>query len=361
MRAPAFHATYWDHDIDLGGKRVGVVGTGASSMQIVPAVAPAVDHLTIFQRGRHWALPNPRYHRKVAAEEGWLFRNVPFYGAWYRFLLMWTVADRNAAAFTRDPEWEATHPASISRANDKRRALMTSYIEAELEGRPELIEKVVPDYPAMGKRILQDNGWYRTLRRDNVELVEEPIRRVTPGGVLTADGREHPLDVLVLATGFHPNKYLWPMEIRGRGETLHEVWGDDPRAYLGITMPGFPNLFCLYGPNTNPLVGSVIFMLECQVHYVVQCLMAMVEADLVSIECRRDVHDDYNERVDAAHEGLVWRHPKVHSYYNNDRGRVTTNCPWTLLDYWQMTKRPDLGDFVVRGRADAAEPLAATS
>jgi len=274
---------------------------------------------------------------------------------------MWTVADRNAAAFTRDPEWEATHPASISRANDKRRALMTSYIEAELEGRPELIEKVVPDYPAMGKRILQDNGWYRTLRRDNVELVEEPIRRVTPGGVLTADGREHPLDVLVLATGFHPNKYLWPMEIRGRGETLHEVWGDDPRAYLGITMPGFPNLFCLYGPNTNPLVGSVIFMLECQVHYVVQCLMAMVEADLVSIECRRDVHDDYNERVDAAHEGLVWRHPKVHSYYNNDRGRVTTNCPWTLLDYWQMTKHPDLHDFVVRGRADAAEPLAATS
>ena len=212
---PWFHATYWDHDLDLGGKRVGVVGTGASSMQIVPAVAPAVDHLTIFQRGRHWALPNPRYHRKVAAEEGWLFRNVPFYGAWYRFLLMWTVADRNAAAFTRDPEWEATHPTSISRANDKRRALMTSYIEAELEGRPELIEKVVPDYPAMGKRILQDNGWYRTLRRDNVELVEEPIRRVTPGGVLTADGREHPLDVLVLATGFHPNKFLWPMEIRG--------------------------------------------------------------------------------------------------------------------------------------------------
>ena len=140
------------------------------------------------------------------------------------------------------------------------------------------------------------------------------------------------------------------MEIRSGGRTLHDVWGDDPRAYLGITMPGFPNLFCLYGPNTNPLVGSVVFMLECQVNYVVQCLMAMVEADLVSIECRKDVHDEYNERVDAAHEGLVWRHPKVHSYYNNDRGRVTTNCPWTLLDYWRMTKRPDLDDFVVRHR-----------
>ena len=319
-------------------------------MQIVPAIAPEVDHLTIFQRGRHWALPNPRYHRKVAAEEGWLFRHVPFYGAWYRFLLMWTVADRNAPAFMRDPEWEATHPASISRANDKRRALMTAYIESELEGRPDLVEKVVPDYPAMGKRILQDNGWYRTLRRDNVDLVEDRIRCVTPAGVVTDDGREHPLDVLVLATGFHPNKFLWPMEIRSGERTLHEVWGDDPRAYLGITMPGFPNLFCLYGPNTNPLVGSVVFMLECQVNYVVQCLMAMVESDLLSIECRKDVHDEYNERVDAAHEGLVWRHPKVHSYYNNERGRVTTNCPWTLLDYWRMTRQPDLDDFVVRRR-----------
>jgi len=345
-----FHSTHWDHDLDLHGRRVGVVGTGASSMQIVPAVAPAVEHLTIFQRGRHWALPNPRYHRKVGAEEGWLFRNVPFYGAWYRFLLMWTVADRNAAAFTRDPEWEATHPLSISPANDKRRALMTTYIESELEGYPELVAKAVPDYPAMGKRILQDNGWYRTLRRDNVELTEAPIRRVTPAGVLTADGREHPLDVLVLATGFHPNKFLWPMEIRGRERTLHEVWGEDPRAYLGITMPGFPNLFCLYGPNTNPLVGSVIFMLECQVDYVVQCLMAMVEADLVSMECRADVHDEYNERVDAAHEGLVWRHPKVHSYYNNKEGRVTTNSPWRLVDYWRMTKHPDLADFEVRAK-----------
>ena len=209
-----FHSTYWDHDLDLHGARVGVVGTGASSMQIVPAIAPVAGHLTIFQRGRHWALPNPRYHRKVGAEEGWLFRHVPFYAAWYRFLLMWTVADRNVEAFTRDPEWEATHPASISAANDKRRALMTSYIESQLDGRPDLIEKVVPDYPAMGKRILQDNGWYRTLLRDNVELVNERIVRITPAGVLTDDGTEHPVDVLVLATGFHPNKFLWPMEIR---------------------------------------------------------------------------------------------------------------------------------------------------
>ena len=357
----AFHSTYWDHDVELRGARVGVVGTGASSMQLVPAIAPLVDHLTVFQRGRHWAVPNPKYHQHVGAAEGWLFRHVPFYGAWYRFLQMWTSADRNVPVFTRDPEWEATHTDSISAPNDKRRKAITRYIEAELGGDRELVDKVLPDYPALGKRMLQDNGWYRTLLRDNVDLVNDGIVRITPSGVLTEDGTEHPLDVLVLATGFHPNKYLWPMEIRGLGRTLDEVWGEDPRAYLGITVPGFPNLFVLYGPNTNPLVGSVIFTLECQVNYVVRCVMAMITEDVLSLECRRDVHDEYNERVDAAHEGLVWRHPRVHSYYNNAHGRVTTNCPWTMLDYWRMTHEPSPSDFVVRHAAPVAAPVAAAA
>jgi 4-hydroxyacetophenone monooxygenase len=285
----------------------------------------------------------------VSGEEKFLFRHVPYYGAWYRFLLMWTVGDRGAPSFTRDPEWEKSHPLSISEANEARRVMMTEHIRSELGGDEALISKVLPDYPAMGKRILQDNGWYRTLLRDNVDLVNEGIARITPKGVLTRDGVERVLDVLVLATGFHPNKFLWPMEICGRaGTRLHDIWGEDPRAYLGITMPSFPNLFCLYGPNTNPLVGSVIFMLECQVTYIVKCIAAMIAGDLQSLECRSDVHDEYNRRVDHAHEGLVWRHPKVHSYYNNRAGRVTTNAPWKLIDYWRMTFAPDLRDFVVR-------------
>ena len=123
-----------------------------------------------------------------------------------------------------------------------------------------------------------------------------------------------------------------------------------PRAYLGITVPGFPNLFCLYGPNTNPVVGSVISVLECQVNYVVKAIATMIGCGFASIECRRDVHDEYNERVDAEHEQLVWRHHRVHSYYNNSRGRVTTNMPWKLFDYWRMTHEPSLDDFVVRPR-----------
>jgi 4-hydroxyacetophenone monooxygenase len=138
------------------------------------------------------------------------------------------------------------------------------------------------------------------------------------------------------------------MEITAPGIRLHDVWGEDPRAYLGITMPGFPNLFCLYGPNTNPVVGSVVFMLECQVNYIVQSLGALLEGHYASMECRRDVHDEYNERVDAEHERMIWRHPKVHSYYNNVHGRVTTNAPWRLIDYWRLTRHPDFADFVLR-------------
>ena len=164
---------------------------------------------------------------------------------------------------------------------------------------------------------------------------------------MTASGRSYGADVIVLATGFQPNKFLWPMKITGRQAVLHDVWGEDPRAYLGITVPGFPNLFCMYGPNTNPVVGSVIFVLECQVDYIVRAIAGMIEQGYTTMECRREVHDAYNEKVDAEHEHLVWRHPRVHSYYNNDAGRVTTNMPWKLVDYWRMTREPDLDDFIV--------------
>lgn len=347
---PWFHSSRWDHDVDLRDKKVVVIGTGASAMQFVPAVAPDAAHVTIFQRSRHWVTPNPDYHRPVTDSEKWLFRHVPHYLAWYRVLQFWNSADRMYPAFRVDPEWPDQDTA-ISRQNDKLRRVMTAHAERELATRPELVAEVLPDYPALGKRMLQDNGWFRTLLRDDVDLVNERVASVEPHAVLTASGARYEADVLVLGTGFHPNKYLWPMEITGRDRVLHEEWGDDPRALLGITMPGFPNLFCLYGPNTNPVVGSVVFVLECQVNYVVKAIGAMLEHGWSTMECKGDVHDAYNQRVDAEHEQLVWRHPRVHSYYNNDAGRVTTNMPWKLIDYWRMTREPVLDDFVVTDRA----------
>ena len=174
------------------------------------------------------------------------------------------------------------------------------------------------------------------------------IRRITPAGIETLDGRSIDLDVLVFSTGFHAGKFLWPMQVVGRGGVrLEDRWegGENPRAHLGITMPDFPNLFCLYGPNTNPVVGSVIYMLECQTTYIMGCLRAMLENGYRSLDCRKEAHDAYNARLDAEMEHMVWRHPRAQSYYNNRSGRVITNVPWTMYDYWNMTRKPDLDDF----------------
>ena len=346
---PCFHSSRWQHDLDLTGKRVGVIGTGASAMQFVPRVAEKASELVVFQRAAHWASFNASYRATIAGGFKWCLRHIPYYHSWYRFLLFWAGSDRAYPVFRIDPDWHDLDR-STGMANDLFRQAAEAYIAEQLGGDEELMAKCIPDYPPLGKRPLMDNGWYETLRRDNVELVTEGIKEITPSGVATKDGRTHEFDVLILATGYHAGKFLWPMEIVGKdGVVLHDRWegGENPRAYLGITMPDFPNLFCLYGPNTNPVVGSVIYMLECQTSYIMGCLKAMLENGHQSIDCRAEAHDAYNERLDAEMEHMVWRHPRVHSYYNNASGRVITNVPWTMLDYWKMTREPDLADYDV--------------
>lgn len=345
----SFHSARWQHDVDLSGRRVGVIGTGASAMQFVPRVAEKASHLSVFQRAAHWASYNASYRATIDDGFKWCLRHIPFYHSWYRFLLFWAGSDRAYPVFRIDPDWKEPDR-STSLINDLFRQAATQHISEQLGGDPELMRKCIPDYPPLGKRPLMDNGWYETLRRDDVELVTENIREVTPTGVVTGDGTLHELDVLVLATGFHAGRFLWPMEIVGRGGVrLEDRWegGENPRAYLGITMPDFPNLFCLYGPNTNPVVGSVIYMLECQTTYVMGCLREMLEQGHRAIDCRPEVHDAYNERLDAEMEHMVWRHPRVRSYYNNAAGRVITNVPWTMYQYWDMTRRPDLSEYAI--------------
>jgi 4-hydroxyacetophenone monooxygenase len=346
---PTFHSARWEHQHQLKGKRVAVVGTGASSMQFAPVLAQEVEQLTIFQRSPQWAFPSPEYFRTVSAEKQWLLKNVPYYDKWYRFTLFWRTGDGLHASLRRDPSWP--HPErSLNALNDQQRVDLTAYIESQIGDDPELLAKAIPTYPPFGKRMLIDNGWFGMLTRDNVDLVVDPILEVTEDGVVTDSGDRYPADVLILATGFQSNKFLWPMEIVGRsGQTLSELWGEDPRAYLGITVPHFPNLFCLYGPNTNLAHGgSIIFHTECQVRFVLGCLRELLEGGLSSMECRQDVHDGYNERVDAAHQAMVWTHPGMSNWYKNSRGRVTSNSPWRLVDYWQMTVEPDPSEFVLR-------------
>ena len=344
---PAFHSARWQHEVPLEGKRVAVIGTGASALQLVPEVAKQAQRLLVFQRSAAWMVPNPRYHRRVSAGTRWLLEHLPYYGRWYRFLLFWPGSDGLLPSLQVDPDWP--HPErSVCAANEQQRILFTDYLKQQVGDDPELLAKVVPPYPPFGKRMLQDNGsWLAALKRDNVRLVTDPIREITPDAIVCEDGERHPVDAIVYATGFHANRFLWPIEIAGRGGALlSERWGEDPRAYLGITVPGFPNLFCLYGPATNLAhAGSIIFHSECQVRYVMGCIRALLENGLASLECRQDVHDAFNQRLDRALARTVWSHPGMNSWYKNPSGRVTTTSPWRLLDYWRWTKAPDLADF----------------
>jgi len=347
---PAFHSADWQHQHVLAGKRVAVIGTGASAFQLAPEVAKQAGRLVVFQRSPPWMVPNPRYHARVSDAKKWLLRHVPYYARWYRFLLFWPGSDGLMPSLVVDPEWP--HPErSVNAANDFMREYFTQYMAQQIGDNPTLLAKVVPSYPPFGKRMLQDNGtWLATLKRDNVDLVTETIAAITPHGIRCTDGTEYPLDVIIFATGFHANRFLWPMEIVGRGGvTLRERWSDEPRAYLGITVPSFPNLFCLYGPGTNLAhAGSIIFHSECQVRYVMGCLQALLRGGFAAMDCRQDVHDAFAARFDARHATLVWSHPGMQSWYKNAHGRVVTTSPWRLVDYWGWTKTPTLEDYELR-------------
>jgi len=358
---PVFHSARWRHDVDVNGRRVAVVGTGASAMQIVPAIAGTAASVTVFQRSPQWAAPNGNYLRPVQPDVGLLMEQVPLYAAWYRLRLLWMYQDKLHPTLQKDPDWP--HPErSVNATNDKHRVFLSDHIRAQIAGHEdELLDKVLPDYPPYGKRMLIDNEWYAAIRRDDVELVDDAIAAVDGRHVVTADGRRREADILVLATGFQSRRMLYPMDVRGRsGRSLRELWGDDDaHAYLGMTVPDFPNFFVLYGPNTNlGHGGSVIFHTECQVGYVTALLRDMVEQGLSAVEVRPEVCDAYNDRVDAAHDKMIWTHPGMDTWYRNAAGRVVTNTPWRLIDYWSMTRTPDLDDFFVT-RADRVPERAA--
>ena len=359
---PHFHTAQWPADLDLAGKSVAVVGSGASAMQVVPAIAPLVEQLTVFQRSPQWAQPFDKLHQPVPAALRLLFDEVPLYRAWYRLRLSWIFHDKLYPALQREPGW--TDPSSINAANERHRQYFTDYIRAEIGDREDLLDKVIPTYPPFGKRMLQDNGWFRTLLRDNVELVTGSVTEVRPGGVVTDDGREHDADVLVFATGFDVVRFVSTYQVLGRdGRDLREVWNDDDcRAYLGLAVHGFPNFFTLYGPNTQTgHGGSFIAIAEAQMNYVASLLRGMVEAGIDSVEVREDVYTEYAETVDRMHESMIWTHPAMTTYYRNDRGRVVAISPFRNVDFWRMTREADLGEYIVSTRETVlVSPMAST-
>jgi 4-hydroxyacetophenone monooxygenase len=353
FRGDIFHTTRWPVGLDLTGKRVALIGTGASAMQIAPEIAPDVAHLTIVQRTPQWVRPIPRFHDPIAAGAQWLLEHVPFYAEWFRFTMLWRYGDGLLPHLHKDPEWP--HPErSLNRVNERHREEMSEHVVNELGDRTDLLDRCVPDYPPYGKRILLDNGWYRMLRRPNVSLVPGSLQRITPDGIVVAarGGGEEAIDVdvIVLSTGFEVNESVRVLNLVGRGGvTLDDVWDeDDATAYLGITIPRFPNLFVMLGPSTGlGHGGSAIFQAESQVRYVCDALVTMIERGIDAIEVKRTVHDEYVHAVDERHADMIWTHPGVSTYYRNSKGRVVLATPWSLLEYWQMTHDLDLTDYEV--------------
>jgi 4-hydroxyacetophenone monooxygenase len=343
----SFHSAHWDHSIDLRDKRVAVIGTGASAAQFIPEIAPRVGELAVFQRTPPWFGPTDDYHATVEPGLRWLYAHVPSYSEWNRFHIFWKMGDGVLAGVRVDPDWEPKGLA-VGLFNDILRQLLTGYLGAEFADRPDLLERVVPSYPPGAKRLLRDNGvWAGALKRDNVQLITDPIREITPKGVVTADGVAHDVDVIIYGTGFQASKFLTPMKVTGRGGIdLHDHWDGDARAYLGITVPGFPNLFCLYGPNTNIVInGSIIYFSECGVRYILGCLGLLLRGAHRALDVRKDVHDAFNEQVDAENALMAWGWSDVSSWYKNEHGHVAQNWPFTLLEYWQRTLAPDPGDY----------------
>ena len=344
-----WHTARWPKDADLAGKRVAIIGNGASCMQIAPEIQDEVESLTIFQKSVHWAAPFEQFRKEVPDPIRALLREVPLYRNWYRVRLGWTFNDRIHSALQKDPDWE--HPErSLNAQNDAHRAYFTQYVVDELGDKaPELLERVLPTYPPFGKRMLMDNGWYRMLRNPKVTLVDNHVDRIEHDRLRTEEGTEYEADVLLLATGFDVLNFITTYEAVGRsGASLTDHWEqDNAKAYLGTVVPDFPNLFTLYGPNLQPgHGGSLIFVVEMQVRYIMDMIQKMLQDKIGAVEIRKEVHDAYNDKVDLAHEQMVWAHPGMTSYYRNERGRIVVNSPWRNVDFYQMTREANLEEYL---------------
>ncbi|HWI12265.1 MAG TPA: NAD(P)/FAD-dependent oxidoreductase, partial [Burkholderiaceae bacterium] len=340
------HSAQWRSDIDLAGKRVAVIGTGATAVQLVPELAKVASGLTVFQRSPIWLLPNPRYHLPVSEEEKWLLQHLPFYARWYRFLLFWPGTDGILPNLRIDPDW--AHPdRSINAHNEEMRQQMVAYIESQVGDDPELLKKVVPPYPVMVKRMNQDNGsWFRALKQPHVDLQTGRIQRIDATGIW-CDGVHHEVDAIVYCTGFQASKFLWPMQITGRnGLRLDEFWGDEPGAYLGVTVTGFPNLYCMYGPATNLAHGgSLIQHSEWQGRYIAGCIKATIDSGKRAMEVKPEVYAAFNKKLVETLEQMVWSHGGTTSWYRNKNGRVVTTSPWRLVDYRDWLHAPKLEEY----------------
>lgn len=328
----AFHSAEWDHTVELAGKRVAVVGTGASAIQFVPQIVADVSRLTVFQRSAAWVLPKPdieytQLHHTVLTR-------IPPVRLAERFL-SWGIYEFLSLALVDIP---AIRPpvAKIARNH-----LHKQVKDAELRA------KLTPDYEAGCKRGLLSNDYYPALARPNVTVETRAITSVTKNGIVTSDGVHHEVDVIIYGTGFKGTEFLWPIKIFGRDRrALQDVWGaEGARAYLGMSVAGFPNMFVMYGPNTNLGAGSIVYMLEAQARYIRQAVQVLAKHPGGVMEVRPEIEEAFNTKLQQRLDRSVWT--LCSSWYRNAAGRITNNWPGTVSAYWLRTRRLKLSDFSI--------------
>jgi cation diffusion facilitator CzcD-associated flavoprotein CzcO len=336
FEGPAFHTARWRHDVDLAGKRVAVIGTGCSAIQVVPAIQSLVAHLDVYQRSPGWTFPKMDFAYGERTQR--LFERFPLLQRLDRAAIF-AFMELGAAAMTSH-RWLLAPFRAVARRQ------ITNAIDD-----PELRRKVTPSDELGCKRLMLTDEWYPTLTRPNVALITEPIAEVTPTGVRTGDGAEHPADVLVLATGFKTHAFVAPMEIVGaHGRTLEQEWAQLPRAYLGMSVPDFPNMFLLYGPNTNGGTGSVIYTIEAGMNHVLAALAELERADARQIEVRRPAAEQFDRELRSALSGTVW-HTGCTNWYVDEHGNDPNQWPWLWSAYRRRAARVDDHTYELSGAA----------
>ena len=341
----AFHTARWPAGLDLKGKRVAVIGTGATGYQLVPELAKLAGHTFVFQRTPNWCFDIKSYLDPFPAQVNWLDRNFPYIRNFIRFRLSWLAGPETFSPIMRiDPQFEDQHARSA--LNKKIREQQLAFIKRKLANRPDLIEEMTPVAPPYSARpiiIDTDYSIYDALLRDDVTLVTDPILKIKPNGIEVQGGGEYSVDIIVYATGFKANDFLWPMEVRGRGgKRVEELWEKDgARAYLGTMLPGFPNFFMIYGPNTNNFGGlQIVDFEEMVTRFALQCIGGLITQKKRTIDISLDAYWRYNDEVDRAEALMVYKDPRAHNYYKNDSGRSAANNPIDIRKIWTWLRNP---------------------
>lgn len=340
FKGKVFHSARWDHDYDLTGRKVAVIGTGASAIQFVPQIVTKVQELKLFQRSAAWVIPKP--DRPFTGFEQWVFESIPAVDRIYRSMIYWKNESR-ALAFTRFGfllnvfKWQAKNLAKKKIKDPVKR------------------QRIIPDYPVGCKRVLISNDWYDAINQDNLDLINDQITRIEEHAIITKDGTRHEVDAIIYGTGFKATDFLAPMKVTGLGGLdLNQAWKEGAEAYKGISVSGFPNLFILYGPNTNLAHSSIVFMLESQIRYVTQCIGMLQDPGLYYMNVKAGRQSEYSSRIQEKLKGSVWE-AGCTSWYKTASGKNTNNWPGFTFSYRFITGTLDLHDYELQPLSTASE------